>query len=204
MNAPLPSKRNKILAAAKEKGMLRPRDLASLGVDGTYLYRMAERGDLVRSARGLYHLPEADITEHHGLAEAAKRMPRAVICLLSAARFHDLGSETPSRIWLALPRGSERPRPGGLQFHLAWFAPEALGPDMGIETHTLEGVPVRITSLARTLVDLFRARNKVGMEIVLEAFRDGIRRHVSLEEIHRYARVLRAENTLRPYLEALV
>lgn len=195
-------KRTLILRLAKKKGQLRPRDLQGAGIAAAYLQRLWEQGELVRPARGIYMLPDAEITEHHSLAEVAKRVPHGVICALSALRFHDLGTENPGRVWLALDRGAKRPTARGLSLEVLRFTP--VGMKAGVSTHSVEGVPVRITSPARTIVDCFRYRNKVGLEPALEALREGLKRKISVQEIQKYAMLFRMERVMRPYLEALL
>ncbi len=196
------TKRDTLLRMAKRQGHLRPRDLAVVGIAPSYLQRLAERGDLVRQGRGLYRLPEAEITEHHSLAEVAKRMPKGVICLLTAMRFHELGTQNPGAIWIALPRGSRQPAAGDHDLEVVRFSP--VGMEDGVRSHIIEGVRVHVTTPARTIVDAFRFRNKVGLEPALDALRDGLRRRVPLAEIRRLARVFRMERVMRPYLEALL
>jgi predicted transcriptional regulator of viral defense system len=196
------SKRDLILRMAQAGGHLRPRDLQEIGISASYLQRLCEKGDLMRHARGVYMLTDAEITEHHTLAQTAKRVPRAVICLLSALRFHELGTENPARVWIALERGVRKPNPGDQALEVVRFS--TLGMTEGLGEHSLEGVPVRLTTPARTIVDCFRYRNKIGLEPALEALRDGLRRKVPTGEIQRLARMFRMERIMRPYLEALL
>ena len=196
------TKRSIILRMAAAQGMVRPRDLQAEGIAAAYLQRLAEQGALVRVARGVYMLPAAEISEHRSLAEAAKRFPRGVVCLLSALRFHELGTESPTQVWLALPKDVQAPRAPGLPLRLVHFS-EA-GMKVGVESHLVEGVKVQITSKARTLVDCFRFRHKIGLETALEALRAGLREGVLPTEIRRMAEAFRQARIMRPYLEALL
>jgi len=195
------AKRDIIFRLAQEKGCLRPRDLQTEGISAAYLQRLYETGDLVRSGRGIYALVTHEVTEHRSLAEVAKRVPRAVICLLSALRFHELGTETPGRVWIALERGRKRPSARDLPLEVVRFT--LVGMTEGVALHLIEGVPVQITTAARTVVDCFRYRNKIGLEPALEALKEGLQAGVSVAELQRLARLFRMERVMRPYLEAL-
>ena len=196
------TKRNIILRMAKKKGQLRPRDLHEVGIAPSYLQRLSEQGELTRQGRGIYMLPDAEITEHHTLAEVGKRVPQGVICLLSALRFHEIGTEAPTATWVALMRGMKRPSSSDMHLEVVRFS--EVGMHDGVEKHILEGVPVRITSPARTIVDCFRYRNKIGLDIALEALREGLRRKVSVAGIRRLSSLFRMERVMRPYLEVLL
>lgn len=195
------AKRDIILRLAHEKGCLRPRDLRIEGISAAYLQRLYETGDLVRSARGIYTLVTHNVTEHRSLAEVAKRVPRAVICLLSALRFHELGTETPGRVWIALERGRKKPSARDLPLEVVRFS--LVGMNEGVALHLIEGISVQITTEARTIVDCFRYRNKIGLEPALEALKEGLQAGVSVAELQRLARLFRMERVMRPYLEAL-
>jgi predicted transcriptional regulator of viral defense system len=195
-------KRDTILRMARERGQLRPRDLREAGIAPAYLQRLSEQGELLRQGRGIYMLPNAELTEHHTLAEVGKRVPHAVVCLLSALRFHELGTETPAATWVALRRGMKRPSAADLRLEVMRFS-EA-GMREGVANHHLEGVSVAVTSPARTVVDCFRYRNKLGLGVALEALREALRRKVSAAEIRRLATLFRMARVMRPYLETLL
>jgi predicted transcriptional regulator of viral defense system len=197
-----PTKHDIVLQMARQKGQLRPRDLDLAGIAPAYLQRLSERGELVRQGRGIYMLPNAEITEHHTLAEVGKRVPHAVICLLSALRFHEIGTETPGGTWVALMKGMKCPNPADLRLEVVRFSEVSMSE--GVEAHVLEGVTVRITSPARTIVDCFRYRHKIGLDIPLEALREGLRRRVAVAEIRRLSALFRMERVMRPYLEVLL
>ncbi len=194
----------KIIELAHAQGFIRPRDVAALGIaPGMPLYRLVRRGVLERSGRGLYELADAPMaTEHHTYVEIAKRVPAGVICLLSALHFHQLGTQFPHQIWLAIDQNAHRPRfdyPSVRLFRLSGGAFAT-----GIETHVIEGVLVRVYSPAKTVADCFKFRNKVGMDVAIEALHDYIRRRGSIGELLECARACRVANLMRPYLEASV
>ena len=195
------AKRDIILRLAREKGCLRPRDLQAEGISAAYLQRLYEAGDLVRSGRGIYGLASHEFSEHRTLVEVAKRVPRAVICLLSALRYHELGTETPGRVWIALERGMKKPNARDLPLEVVRFTP--VGMAEGVSLHMIEGVPVRLTTAARTIVDCFRYRNKMGLAPALEALKEGLLAGVPMGELQRLAKLFRMERVMRPYLEAL-
>lgn len=151
----------------------------------------------------MYLPAEAPLTEHHSLAEAAKRVPRGIVCLLSALRFHDLGTQNPFEVWLAIGNKDRAPRPGSPPLRVVRFSGRAF--DYGQERHVLEGVPVRITSMPKTVADCFKYRNKIGLDVALEALRDCVRRRKAMPSaLLEAARVCRVENVMRPYLEAIL
>jgi predicted transcriptional regulator of viral defense system len=178
-------------------GLLRARELS---VRGAQLAKLLKGGTLVQRARGLYMDADADVTEHHSLAEVARLAPNAVVCLLSALRFHGLGTQLPSEVWLAIHVKAWRPRLTGLPVHLVYMSGPAL--TEGVEVHEVEHVPVRVTSAAKTVADCFKFRNKIGLDVALEALRDFRGQRRSLDELHRLARVCRVERVMRPYLDA--
>jgi predicted transcriptional regulator of viral defense system len=201
MAAPKPIER--IVELAKTAGVLRPRDLASHGIAREYLRAAAERGLIIRSARGLYTVPDVPVTEFHSLAEAAKKVPKGVICLLSALSYHGVGTQNPYQVWLAIGAKDRRPAATNPQFRIARFSKRSL--EFGQETHNIEGVPVRVFSIAKTVADCFKYRNKVGLDVALEALRASLRnRKATPNQIWEAATVCRVANVIRPYMEALV
>lgn len=193
----------RVAALAASSGVLRPRDLAAHGLPRHALRRAAEAGLIRRAARGLYLPAGASLTEHHSLAEAAKRVPRGVVCLLSALRFHDLGTQNPFEVWLAIGNKDRAPRPSSPPLRVVRFSGRALA--YGQERHSIENVPVRVTSVAKTIADCFKYRNKIGLDVALEALRDGLRRKKATPTaLMNAARACRVANVMRPYLEALL
>jgi predicted transcriptional regulator of viral defense system len=197
-----PSSADRVLELAREKGVLRLREVTALGIHAEYVRRLVAAGKLVREGRGLYMLPDADLTESHSLVEVAKRVPEGVVCLLSALEFHGIGTQIPHHVWLALPNKARRPQIQYPPLRTVRFSGEALR--AGIEVHTIEGVPVRIYDPGKTIADCFKYRNKIGLDVALEALREGWRdRRFTMDELWRYAAVCRVANVMRPYLESL-
>lgn len=192
----------KALRIAKKLGLFRAGDLAAEGVSRDYLQPLVEQGLLVKEARGLYMPADADVTENHTFAEAAQRIPNGIICLLSALRFHELGTQLPSQVWVALHVKAWKPRLDDFPVRIVRMSGPALS--AGVDVHTIEKVPVQITTPAKTVADCFKYRNKIGLDVALEALRDYHRSRLSLDELGRYARICRVERVMRPYLEALV
>jgi predicted transcriptional regulator of viral defense system len=184
-------------------GVARPSDLEARGISRSRIYRLLRQGLVVRKARGLYVASDHDSTAGHSLAQVAKKVPSGVICLLSALQYHELTTQLPHEIWIAIPEKARRPRIDYPPVRIVRFSGPALA--QGVETHKIERVPVRITSVAKTLADCFKYRNKIGLEVTLEALREAWReRKVTMDQIDRFARVCRVERVMRPYLEALV
>jgi predicted transcriptional regulator of viral defense system len=185
------------------RGLLRPRDLKAQNIPPDYLDRLHRRGLIDRVARGLYAWPDAELSEHHSLAEAAKQVPKGVVCLLSALRFHGLTTQAPREVWLALPRDTWKPRATQLRLRVVRFSGAAL--TWGIEEHEIEGTTVRVYSAAKTVADCFKFRNKIGTDVALEALRDCRRKRLcTMDALWDAAQVCRVTRVIRPYLESLV
>ncbi len=192
----------RVLDLVDEAGVLRPRDLERLGIPRSYLQRLLKRGEVERVGRGLYMLPDADVTEHHSFVEACKRVPHGVLCLLSALRFHQLTTQNPFEVWLAIPQQAWRPKDPDVPLRIFYLSPKAY--EAGIEEHQLEGVKVRVYSAAKTVADCFKFRNKIGLDVALEALRDYRRKYRGgLDDVWRFAEICRVTRVMRPYLEAL-
>lgn len=190
-----------VLALARKVGVLRPRDLRAHGIPRVVLTRLHRKERLKRIARGVYVLPEADLSEHHSLAEACKRVPHGVVCLLSALRFHGLTTQSPFEIWMAIDVKARKPRLETPPLRIVRFSGKALV--YGVEDHLVEGVPVRVTSAAKTVADCFKYRNKIGLDVAVEALKDYRRTRKSLDDLWKAAEAVRVASVIRPYLEAL-
>ncbi len=191
-----------VLALVKKAGVLRPRDLDPYGIPREYLRRLQAQGRLKRLGRGLYMLPDHEVSEHHSLAEACKRVPKGVVCLLSALRFYDLTTQAPFEVWLALDEKTWRPRLDYPPLKIVRFSKEALS--AGVEEHIIEGVTVRVTNPAKTVADCFKYRNKIGLDVALEALREcWNKKRCTMDALWRYAGICRVKNIMRPYLETL-
>jgi predicted transcriptional regulator of viral defense system len=190
-----------VLALARKVGVLRPRDLRAHGIPRVVLTRLHRKERLKRVARGVYVLPEADLSEYHSLAEACKRVPHGVVCLLSALRFHGLTTQSPFEIWMAIDVKARKPRLETPPLRIVRFSGKALV--YGVEDHQVEGVPVRVTSPAKTVADCFKYRNKIGLDVAVEALKDYRRARKSLDDLWKAAEAVRVASVIRPYLEAL-
>jgi predicted transcriptional regulator of viral defense system len=196
------SNKTTVLLDLARKGPVRARDLGEAGVPRSYLQRLCERGLIERIDRGLYRLVDAPVTEHHSLAEVGKRVPRGIICLLSALRFHELSTESPHAVWVMIDRRARHPRTAYPPLELVRASGAAR--DHGVWTREIEGVSVRITTPAKTVADCFRYRRRVGLDVAIAALRDYLRTHRGgIEALVDAARADRVYAILRPYLEAL-
>lgn len=200
---PAPNARERIITLARRKRGVTTRDLAEEGIHRQVVSRLVGSGELKRVARGLYRLPDHDVSEHHGLAIACTAVPKGVVCLLSALSFHEIGTQLPFEVWMAIDRRVRRPALEHPPLRIMRFSGLALAE--GVETHRIEGRPVRVYGIAKTVADCFKYRNKIGLDVALEALRDAWRaRRFTMDELHRYAGVCRVQRVMRPYLEMLV
>ena len=187
----------------KQHGIMRLCDLKSRGVNPATLARLVEEGVLHRPSRGLYELAGAEIDIAHSLAEIAKRIPKGVICLVSALQFHEITLQLPSRVWVAIGSKDRKPSVEYPPVRIARFSEKAL--TLGVETHHIDAVPVPIFDPAKSIVDCFRFRKDVGLDVALEALRMGWRsRKAKPDDITRYAQELRIWSVVRPYLESVL
>jgi predicted transcriptional regulator of viral defense system len=196
------SSHQSILDLAAQRGLIRPRDLNDLGLPTVALTRMVRQGLLQRVGRGLYAIPDRAVSEHGALAEVARKHPQAIVCLLSALRLHELTTQSPFEVWLAIPNKARAPRMGYPPLRIVRFSGAAL--TEGVEEHLIDGVPVRVTNVARTVADCFKFRNKIGVDVALEALQESWRaKRVSMDELWRFAVLCRVANVMRPYMESL-
>lgn len=188
--------------AIRNKGVFRLAEARALGLHPEQVRRLTRQGELTRLGRGLYAPASAAPTEHHTLAEVAKRVPRGIVCLLTALRFHGIGTQDPREVWLAVDRRAGVPRIDVAPVRVVRLSGAAL--TTGIDEHEVEGVAVRVTSPARTVVDCFRFRNKIGVDVAVEALRDYRRlRKGTVDELWRQADQLRMTRVMRPYWDAI-
>jgi predicted transcriptional regulator of viral defense system len=200
----MPTQAEAVLNMAKKVGVLRAKDVTAKGIADAVLGRLVAEQRLERVGRGLYVLPEAaDVSEHHSLVEAARRAPRGVVCLLSALRFHQLTTQAPFEVWVAIDFKARAPKVDTPPLRIIRSSGAALAG--GVEHHQLEGVNVAIYSAPKTVADCFKFRNKIGLDVAIEALRDYLRaRSRSLDELWRFAKICRVEKVIRPYVEAMV
>lgn len=200
---PPPSAHEKsVLDLSLRRGLLRARDFSALDVPTVVLTRLVRAGKLERIGRGVYMFPDAQISEHHSHAEVALRAPRGVICLLTALRVHEIGTQSPFQLWLALPTGTKTPRIDYPPIRAVHMSGQSYSE--GIEFIQAEGVSVPIFNAAKTVADCFKFRNKVGLDVALEALREGWReRKFTMDDLWRYAELNRVSKVIRPYMESL-
>lgn len=190
------------MGLARQKGVLRARDLRPLSIPRRHLTRLVAQGVLLRSGRGLYALANAEASEHRSLAEACARVPAAVVCLLSALRFHGLTTQNPWEVWMAITPASRKPRIDHPPVRIARFSGPAF--TQGVEHHRIDGVAVKLYSPAKTVADCFKYRNKIGIEVAIESLRDAWRkRAATADQLWHFAKICRVNNVMRPYLETI-
>lgn len=201
---------DRAISLLKQRGIVRLSELTNAGITATTVSRMKERGLVLRLGRGLYQLPGSSLEVHHSLAEAAKLVPKGVVCLVTALAFHELTDSIPSRVWMAIGPKDRRPRAGHPPLQFVRFRDKMLR--SGVEEHLIEGVRVRIYSPAKTVVDLFRYRQRAGkryqkspgLNLALEGLRETLRRRKATpSEIARYATEGGIWKVVQPYLEAM-
>ena len=185
------------------RGLVHARDVKARGLHTQVLTRLVREGRIERASRGWYRLPLSsyNMTEHHGLVLATAAAPKGVVCLISALQFHEIGTQLPRQVWMALPRGARAPRADDPPMRYVHVTGEAFA--AGVEEHRVEGQKVRVYSVAKTVADCFKFRNTIGMDVALEALNVGWReRKFKMTDVAEYARVCRVWNVIRPYLEA--
>jgi predicted transcriptional regulator of viral defense system len=184
------------------RGILRLTELREAGVSAATVSRMEREGELLRLARGIYQLPDAPLDKNHSLAEAAKRAPRGVVCLVSALAFHGLTDQLPKSIWMAIGKKDWAPKPNGTPVRVVRFTDTLLSES--VETHMIEGVPVKVFGVAKTVADCFRRRSLIGLSVAIEGLQEALRqRKATPDEIFRQAEHGGVSSVVRPYLEAL-
>jgi predicted transcriptional regulator of viral defense system len=192
-----------VLKLAKQRPLLRARDLAEHSLPTVALSRLVAAGKLERVARGVYSLPARKLSEHSSLAEVCLRIPRGVVCLLSALRVHGIGTQAPFEVWIAIPHHSPAPRLDQPAVRVVRMSGESL--TEGIEPMMIDGVKVPVFNAEKTVADCFKFRNKIGLDVALEALRDGwSRRKLSMDALWHYASIDRVANVMRPYLESVI
>ena len=193
----------KVLDLAATEGILRPRDLQRKGLPTDYLWRLHQQDKLEKVGRGMYAIPGAALTEHQTITQAARRVPHGVVCLLSALRFHDLTTQAPFEVWMAIDVKARSPKEEIIPLRIVRFSGQAL--TAGVETHTIEGVKVKVYNPAKTVADCFKYRNKIGLDVAIEALRDCWRKkRATTDQLWHYAKICRVARVIRPYLESLV
>ncbi len=199
---PSSTDRDKTLKLARRRQGVTARELAAAHIHRQVLSRLVESGEIERVARGVYRLPEHPLTENYGLAMASAVVTHGVICLLSALQFHGIGTQLPSEVWIAIDRRARRPALKYPPLRIVRYSGAAL--TEGVESHRIEGRTVRVYNVAKTVADCFKYRNKIGLDVALEALREARRaKQASADALWRYAKINRVANVMRPYLEAV-
>ena len=189
-------------ALLRVRGIARLTELRDAGVTAATMSRMERDGEVLRLARGLYQLPDAPLDASHSLAEAAKRVPKGVVCLVSALAFHGLTDQLPKQVWLAIGRKDWAPKPDGTPIRIVRFTEGLL--TESVETQVIEGVSVKVFGIVKTIADCFRYRNKIGLSVAIEGLQEALRqRKATPGEIARQAERGGVATVIRPYLEAL-
>lgn len=199
---PAETQSDRLLRYVRDHGLVRPRDLEQLRIARAVLKRLVDQGRLARRARGIYTTPEHEPTENTDLAEVAAKVPKAVICLLSALRFHELTTQNPFEVWIMIDKSAHRP----VIEHPPMRVIRASGAPLvsGVDLHEVEGVTLQVTKPSKTVADCFRYRRSVGTDVAIEALRDcWQQRKATMDEIYRYAKTDRVANVMRPYMESL-
>jgi predicted transcriptional regulator of viral defense system len=192
----------RLLRYLRKKAFLRSADLGDLGVPREVLRRLVASGEVERVGRGVYALAGADLSEAQAIVQAQLRVPQAVVCLLSALQFHELTTQLPHEVWIAVSRKARKPKVDYPPLRVVRFSGRAL--TQGIREHVIDRHRVSITTPARTVADCFKYRNKVGLDVALEALKDYRRRRAgTIDELWEAAKLDRVERVLRPYLEAI-
>lgn len=196
------TKLEQAITLAKERGVLTPKDLESQSIPRQYLYRLEQEGVLDRTSRGIYTCIEGNITEYHSYVEVCKRVPHGVICLATALRFHELTTQSPWQVWLAIPNKARRPKMDYPSLRLFYMSGEAF--TSGVEEHQIEGATVRVFNVAKTVVDCFKFRHKIGVDVAVEALKEyWFERRGTMDELCYYADICRVRNLMHPYLQML-
>jgi predicted transcriptional regulator of viral defense system len=192
----------KLLEYIRRKGIVRAKELNRLGIPTIYLTRLVQEGRIERVNRGLYRFPDAEITEHFTLVQAVKKIPNGVICLLSALSFHEFTTQLPHQIWIAVERGKWEAGLRDLPIRIFEFSGKAFSE--GIEKHRIEGGTAKVYCPEKTVADCFKYRNKIGLDVAMEALRECRReRRCTNDDLWHYAKICRVANVMRPYLEAM-
>ena len=197
------SKTDPILQLLREKGVVRAKELRTRGIHPQYIKQLEQEGQIIRTARGVYTLAELDLTEHQSLVEASVRVPHGVVCLLSALRFHDITTQAPFEVWLAIANSARTPCENLIPLRIVYMSGDSF--NSGIEEHLVITQPIKVYNLSKTVADCFKYRNKIGLDVALEALRESWNeKKVNMDSLWHYAKICRVQNVMRPYLESLV
>lgn len=199
----MPNKREQVLELMRQQTLIQPKDVAAAGLPRDYLHQLAQEGLINKVGRGLYQLPDADISEWNGYVETQRRVPKGVFCLLSALVFHNLTTQNPHEHWVAIANNAWRPK---LDYPpVRYISMSGASLHEAIEIHRIEGTDIQVYSAAKTVVDCFKYRNRVGLDVAIEALKEGWQaRKFTVDELWRCAQLCRVANVMRPYAESVV
>ncbi len=187
---------------ARNRGVIRASDLAEIGASHNYLYWLAKSGRIMKIGRGLYALSDSNLSAQQSLVEISARYPKVTICLLSALAYHQIGTQLPAAVWVAIGLKDRAPISDTAPLVVTRMAPKVLA--AGSEVHLIDGVKVNVTGIAKTIVDCFKFRTKVGTDVAIEALKDALRRNlITSDELYHFATLTRMWNVIRPYAEAM-
>ena len=199
---PQPTQTQRVLELARQRGLLRSRDLQAVDAPRVMLTRMTASGQLEKVGRGLYRLPQTQMSEDESLAVIAIKVPQAVFCLLTALQFHGLTTQLPRQVWLAMPRGSHEPRIDYPPIRMVQYSGQSYS--QGIEVFKRDQVPLRVYGVAKTVADCFKHRSAIGLDVALEALKEArAGQSASADDLWHFAKICRVANVMRPYLEAI-
>ena len=196
-------RKQQIINIIKQRGIVNAADIEAAGISRNYLYMLFRDGLIEKTSRGLYMLKNSAAPEHSAFIEIAKKTPKAVICLASALSYYEITSQIPHEVWLALPKGAWKPKISYPPLNITFLSPETY--HYGIEEYEINGNRVKIYSIAKTVADCFKFRNKIGLDVAIEALKESLgRRKVTVDEVMAAAKVCRVGNIIRPYLETVL
>jgi predicted transcriptional regulator of viral defense system len=194
--------RDIVYSLLEQRKIVKTEELSSAGVHRETIHRMVEAGDIIKLARGLYSLPDYQPTENYSLFEAQKLVAKGVVCLLSALSYHGIGTQNPSEIWMAIPRKTRPPKIDSSPVKIVKFSGE--GYRNGIEKHIIENNEIKIYNIPKTIADCFKYRNKLGMDVAIEALKDVmLNKQATVDEIIKYSEICRVRKIITPYMESL-
>lgn len=198
----MPTKRQQVIDFMSKQTIVRPRDLVVAGLPKDYLYQLANEGLVEKLGRGLYRLPESDISEWTSWVEAQRKVPKGVFCLMSALVFHQFTTQNPYELWLAIPNKAWRPEVDYPP--IRYITMTGAGLDEGIERHIIEGIELQVYNAAKTVADCFKFRRHVGLDVAIEALKEGWRLNkFTMDELIHYAEICRVRKVIQPYAESI-
>ena len=197
------NKKARVYRLAQQKGLIHRADLVAEQLPGEYLSRLAKEGKLVHEGRGYYRMPDYAPSQYESLIALSRKIPQGVVALLSALRFHDLTTQNPFEVWLAVKHKQWLPKLDYPPVRYVYFSEKGLS--AGVEEHIVENFTIKVFSPGKTVADCFKYRNKIGLDVALEALREGWeQQRFSIDELYHYAKICRVHNVIRPYLQALI